>query len=171
MYLHPVRETIQTAGADPRAKILAAADAAVYPSSKTRHLLEQIEAGELFFGIESLAPAFHERMVPLFDYLPAESLCVVEDPGAVLDQARRQATRLREAAATRHAEHRLALPATDFVLGEDEATAALAERKRLEIRLIEVSGATTTVTAPRSSRKRSRASGSRRRPTRRCGPS
>ncbi|MFL5306640.1 MAG: transcription-repair coupling factor [Polyangia bacterium] len=140
VYLHPVRETIQTAGADPRAKILAAADAAVYPSSKTRHLLEQIEAGELFFGIESLAPAFHERMVPLFDYLPAESLCVVEDPGAVLDQARRQATRLREAAATRHAEHRLALPATDFVLGEDEATAALAERKRLEIRLIEVSG-------------------------------
>jgi transcription-repair coupling factor (superfamily II helicase) len=140
VYLHPVRETIQTAGAEPRAKILAAADAAVYPSSKTRHLLEQIEAGELFFGIESLAPAFHARMAPLFDYLPEESLCVVEDPGAVLEQARRQATRLREAAATRHAEHRLALPAGDFVLGEEEATAALAQRKRLEIRLIEVSG-------------------------------
>ncbi len=31
VHLHPVRETIQTAGADPRAKILAAADAAVYP--------------------------------------------------------------------------------------------------------------------------------------------
>ena len=31
VYLHPVRETIPTAGADPRARILAAADAAVYP--------------------------------------------------------------------------------------------------------------------------------------------
>jgi transcription-repair coupling factor (superfamily II helicase) len=140
VHLHPVRETIQTAGADPRAKILAAADAAVYPSSKTRHLLEQIEAGELFFGIEALAPAFHERMVPLFDYLPADALCVVEDPGAVLDQARRQASRLREVSSTRHVEHRLALPASEFVLGEEEAAAALAARKRLEIRLVEVQG-------------------------------
>ena len=45
--------------------IAAAADAAVYPSTKTRHLLEQIEAGESFFGMEALAPAFHARMVEL----------------------------------------------------------------------------------------------------------
>ncbi len=140
VHVHPVRETIPTAGADPRGKILAAADAAVYPSSKTRHLLEQIEAGELFFGIESLAPAFHQRMVPLFDYLPDGALCVVEDPGAVLEEARRQASRLREAASSRHAEHRLALPAGEFVLGEEEAAAALAARPRLEIRLVEVQG-------------------------------
>ncbi len=56
-----MRETIPTPGADPRAKILAAADAAVYPSSKTRLLLEQIDEGEPFFGIEALAPAFHAR--------------------------------------------------------------------------------------------------------------
>jgi len=140
VYLHPVRETIQTEGADPRGRILAAADAAVYPSTKTRHLLEQIDEGELFFGIESLAPAFHRQMVPLFDYLPDDALCVVEDPGAVLDEARRQATKLREAAAARLLEHRLALPASDFVLGEEEATAALAARKRLELRIVEVSG-------------------------------
>jgi transcription-repair coupling factor (superfamily II helicase) len=118
VYVHPVRETIPTPGADPRARILAAADAAVYPSSKTRHLLEQIEDGEQFFGIEALAPAFHAAMVPLFDYLPKETICVVEDPEAVIDEARRQATRLREAAVSRHVEHRLALPAEDFVLGE-----------------------------------------------------
>jgi transcription-repair coupling factor (superfamily II helicase) len=140
VYLHPVRETIPTEGADPRARVLAAADAAVYPSTKTRHLLEQIEEGELFFGIESLAPAFHRQMVPLFDYLPDDALCVVEDPGAVLDEARRQATRLREAATARQVEHRLALPAADFVLGEDEAAAALAARKRLELRVVEVAG-------------------------------
>ena len=115
-------------------RILAAADAAVYPSSKTRRLLEQVEEGEQFFGIEALAPAFHARMVPLFDYLPETTVCVVEEPEAVLDEARRQATRLREAAASRHVEHRLALPAEDFVLGEDEAAAALAARRRLELR-------------------------------------
>jgi len=130
VYVHPVRETIATPGADTRAKILAAADAAVYPSSKTRRLLEQIDEGELFFGIEALAPAFHAAMAPLFDYLPAGALCVVEDPEAVIDEARRSETRLREAASTRHVEHRLALPATDFVLSEDEAAATLAAHRR-----------------------------------------
>jgi transcription-repair coupling factor (superfamily II helicase) len=138
VYVHPVRETIPTAGADPRARILAAADAAVYPSSKTRRLLEQVEEGEQFFGIEALAPAFHARMVPLFDYLPETTVCVVEEPEAVLDEARRQATRLREAAVSRHVEHRLALPAEDFVLGEDDAAAALAARRRLELRAVEI---------------------------------
>jgi transcription-repair coupling factor (superfamily II helicase) len=138
VYLHPVRETIPTAGADPRAKILAAADDAVYPSSKTRRLLEQVDEGELFFGIEALAPAFHAGMVPLFDYLPPDALCVIEDPEAVIEEARRQATRLREAAAARHVEHRLALPAGDFVLGEEEAAAALAARRRLELRKVEI---------------------------------
>ena len=128
VYVHPVRETIPTAGADPRARVLAAADEAVFPSSKTRRLLEQIEEGEQFFGIEALAPAFHARMVPLFDYLPEGTVCVVEEPDAVIDEARRQETRLREAAASRHVEHRLALPAEDFVLGEEEAAAALAAR-------------------------------------------
>jgi transcription-repair coupling factor (superfamily II helicase) len=138
VHLHPVRETIPTAGADPRAKVLAAADAAVYPSSKTRHLLEQIDEGETFFGIEALAPAFHAGMVSVFDYLPGDALCVIEDPEAVVEEARRQESRLREAATARHVEHRLALPAHEFVLGEEEAAAALAARRRLEIRPVEV---------------------------------
>ncbi len=146
--LHPVRETIATPGADTRAKILAAADAAVYPSSKTRHLLEQIDDGELFFGIEALAPAFHAQMAPLFDYLPADALCVVEDPEAVVEEARRQASRLREAATARHIEHRLALPAHDFVLGEDEAAQALAARRRLEMRPVEVARFNAAADAP-----------------------
>src|SRR4051812_35855301 len=148
VHLHPVRETIQTAGADPRSKILAAADAAVYPSSKTRRLLEQVDEGEPFFGIEALAPAFHARMVPLFDYLPPDTVCVVEEPDAVIDEARRQATRLRETAASRHVEHRLALPADDFVLGEDEAAAALEARRRLELRAVEIVRVNPAADAP-----------------------
>ncbi|HEY6477905.1 MAG TPA: transcription-repair coupling factor [Polyangia bacterium] len=148
VHLHPVRETIATAGADTRAKILAAADAAVYPSSKTRRLLEQIDDGETFFGIEALAPAFHAGMVPVFDYLPEDALCVIEDPEAVVEEARRQESRLREAAAARHVEHRLALPAHDFVLGEDDAVAALGARRRLEIRPVEVARFNETPEAP-----------------------
>ena len=38
----------------------------------------------------------------------------------------------------RRVEHRLALPAEDFVLVEEEAAAALAARRRLELRAVEV---------------------------------
>jgi transcription-repair coupling factor (superfamily II helicase) len=148
VHLHPVRETIPTPGADTRSKILAAADAAVYPSTKTRHLLEQIDEGETFFGIEALAPAFHARMVPVFDYLPEGALCVIEDPEAVVEEARRQESRLREAASARHVEHRLALPAHEFVLGVAETAAVLAARRRLEIRPVEVARFNETPEAP-----------------------
>jgi transcription-repair coupling factor (superfamily II helicase) len=137
---HPVRETIVTPGADPRARLLAAADAAALPSSKTRHLLEQIERGEEFFGIEALAPVFHARMASFFDYLPAEAPLVIEDPEAFLEEARRSLSRLREAATHRRAEHRLALDPTEFELDEPETHAALAGRARLELREVEIVG-------------------------------
>jgi transcription-repair coupling factor (superfamily II helicase) len=148
LYLHPVRDTIRTEGADPRAKVLAAADAAVFPSSKTRHLLDLIDEGELFFGIEALAPAFHARMASLFEYLPAGGLVVVEEPDAVLEEARRQSSKLRETAVSRHAEHRLALPAEEFALGEDDARAALGERPRIELRSVEVARFNAAPDAP-----------------------
>jgi transcription-repair coupling factor (superfamily II helicase) len=138
LHLHPVRDTVRTAGADPRAKVLAAADAAVFPSSKTRHILDQIDEGEAFFGMEALAPAFHARMETVFDYLPPDALLVVEDPEAVVEAARRHASKLRETAQSRRAEHRLALDAHEFVLLEDEARAALEARTRVEVRPVEI---------------------------------
>ena len=135
---HPVRETIRTEGADARARLLAAADAAAFPSSKVRHLLEQIDRGEDFFGSEALAPIFHARMGTLFEYLPPGARLVIEEPDAVLEEARRTASRLRESAAHRRAEHRLALEPHEFVLDHDEAEAALVGRARVELRALEI---------------------------------
>ncbi|HET6146910.1 MAG TPA: transcription-repair coupling factor [Polyangia bacterium] len=138
VHLHPVRETILTPGAEPRARLLAAADAALFPSSKTRVLLEQIEEGVPFFGIESLAPLFHAGMVPLFDYLPDGATFVIEEPEAVLDEARRHAAKLRETATNRRHEHRLALDAGEFVLTEDEARVALQRTRRVTLHAVEL---------------------------------
>ena len=135
---HPVRETIRTEGADPRAGVLAAADAAALPSSKTRLLVEQVESGESFFGVESLAPIFHAAMDPLTAYLPGRISLVVEDPEAVFDGVRRAITRLREAAASRRAEHRIALDPEAFALTDDEAHAQVTRTRRLELRVVEV---------------------------------
>src|SRR5207302_8331793 len=59
-------------------------------------------------------------------------------PEAVRDEARRHASKLRESAATRRHEHRLALDAAEFVMLEDEAQAALAQRPRVELRAVEI---------------------------------
>ncbi|HJX54278.1 MAG TPA: hypothetical protein VJ801_16040, partial [Polyangia bacterium] len=136
--LHPVRETVVTAGAEVRPRLLAAADQAAYPSSKTRYLLEQIERGEDFFGSESLAPIFHARLGSFFDYLPQQARIVVEDPAALMEEARRSFSRVRESALHRRAEHRLALDAEEFLLDEEQARLALCAWPRLELRAVEV---------------------------------
>ena len=135
---HAVRETVTSAGADPRGRILAEADRAAYPSSKTRSILECVEAGESFFGIEALAPLFHARMGSVFEYLPEDAMVVIEDPEATLDQAHRERVRLREHAKRRLEDHRLALDANEFLLNEEESAAALRGHQRLEIRTLEV---------------------------------
>ena len=135
---HAVRETVASAGADPRGRILAEADRAAYPSSKTRSILECVDAGEAFFGIEALAPLFHARMGSVFEYLPEEAVMVIEDPEATLDQAHRDRVRLREHAKHRLEDHRLALDPNEFLLDEDGAAAALQEHQRVEIRTLEV---------------------------------
>jgi transcription-repair coupling factor (superfamily II helicase) len=147
--VHPVRETVQTAGAEVRDRLLAAADQAAYPSSKTRYLLEQIGRGEDFFGSESLAPIFHARLASFFDYLPSQAQVVLEDPPAILEEARRSFSRLRESALHRRAEHRIALDPGEFLLDEEEARIALTTRTRVELRSVEVLfQATETETPP-----------------------
>jgi transcription-repair coupling factor (superfamily II helicase) len=138
MVFHAVRETVASEGADPRGRILTAADHAAYPSSKTRSILECVDAGETFFGMEALTPVFHARMGSLFEYLPENTRLVLDDPGAVLEQARREMTRLRTHAKQRLEDHRLALDPREFLLDEDEAHAALHERQRVELHTVEV---------------------------------
>jgi transcription-repair coupling factor (superfamily II helicase) len=136
LYLHPVRETVRTPGADPRARLLAAADAAAHPSSRTRAIVEQVEQGTDFFGAEGLAPAYHARLAPLDEYLPPGGLWLVDDPEAVLGEIRRETVRAREGCAHAYAEHRLAFPAEDFFVTEQEAAAALGAARRVEARRV-----------------------------------
>ncbi|HEY3358357.1 MAG TPA: transcription-repair coupling factor [Polyangia bacterium] len=136
LYLHPVRETVRTRGSDPRPRVLAAADAAEHPSSRTRAILEQIEQGQDFFGVEGLAPAFHARMGSLAEYVPEGALWLVDDPEAVLEQVRRELVRDGEGCAHARADHRIAFPPEDFWLTEEEAAAALTAARRVETRRI-----------------------------------
>ncbi len=68
--IHPVRESIGTRGGQLRNRLLEAGDVASHPSKATRHLIDSIQSGMEFVGIENLIPAFHKELVPLASYLP-----------------------------------------------------------------------------------------------------
>ena len=129
LYVHPVRETVISPGAEVRTRRLAAADAANHPSAATRRVLEQIEIGEDFLGIDSLVPAFHPSLVPLWTYLPKAPAVrwLLIDPAAIARAAQDEL----EAAESRHEDRlrdgRLAFPPDAHYVSRDELDTLLSE--------------------------------------------
>lgn len=118
-YVHPVRETFVTAGAEPRKRLLEIADEAHHPSSRTRFLLGQIEEGADFYGADALVSIFHERLVPLWTYFPEGTLYVLEEPDALQGAAEDTFAGYREAYRERLGQHQLAVePGEIFVRPE-----------------------------------------------------
>lgn len=68
--IHPVRETVVTTSSPLREQVFALADEVHAPSSRSRQVLQNLEQGLDFFGIEAMTPVFHDTMVALLDYLP-----------------------------------------------------------------------------------------------------
>ena len=139
---HPVRETIliDSSPADLRRRILRAADEARHPSSRTRLLLEELETGREFFGIESLTPAFHEQLVPLTDYLPQGALWVVQGPEPVRQLLVEEDARAESAHESRRSAGRLTFPPGAFFVDADTLDRTIASQRRLEARLTEDGG-------------------------------
>ncbi len=80
--LHPVRETIVTGTRDVRTRVREYADEISFPTKAARRLIEQLEAGEVFVGIEGLTPAFHDELVAPGSYVPAAARWLFVDPAA-----------------------------------------------------------------------------------------
>ena len=138
VHLHPVRETIPTGSSDVRTRLRAYADEIAHPTKATRRLIEQLEAGETFVGIEGLVPAFHDELVAPAVYAPANARWLIVDP----DACRRTLDDLWEDAETRFAQHitkQLAFPPDRHFVRE---LAPLASPRRIELPTLEVHGET-----------------------------
>lgn len=114
LLVHPVRECILSNIQGLRARLYERADAVGYPSSKTRAILERIEAGENFFGMDALVPLYHEHLVPLWSYFPEKTFVVVENPPAVEASYRQWLEEERAKFADRIAARQLAFPLEAF---------------------------------------------------------
>ncbi|MFH0900573.1 MAG: transcription-repair coupling factor, partial [Pseudomonadota bacterium] len=138
-YIHPVRETARTRGADPRARVLAAADAVDHPSTKTRAILEHVETGTEFLGMEAFTPAFHARMASIAEYLPDDARWLVVDPEGVWRAVADELTDAETRFQARLADHRLALPPAEHYLSLEELAAMFGRARTLvEMRSLEV---------------------------------
>ena len=130
LFIHPVRETILTPGNRLRERLLEAADLSVHPSARTRQIQDQIEAGEDFFGAESLTPAFHGHMASIAEYLPAQPTFFLIEPHRLYDELEQTLREGESAYRQRIAEHRLAFPPLDFYLSGDELRALFDEKRQ-----------------------------------------
>jgi transcription-repair coupling factor (superfamily II helicase) len=143
IYVHPVRETVLTRDNQLRERVLAAGDHAEHPSSKTRAILDQIDKGEDFFGVEALTPAFHARMASIAEYLPDARLLFVSEPDSCIEALEEELDNGEEAYQARVAEHRLAFPPPEFYLSADEMGALIGSGQRVEAHTLEVAGSQT----------------------------
>jgi transcription-repair coupling factor (superfamily II helicase) len=96
LLIHPVRETIPTTEVDLRAAVLAIGDRVEVPSSETRRVIENLDQGLDFFGIEALTPIFHAEMVPVWQHLPDDARWFIPDLPAIRALAVRQAEEIDE---------------------------------------------------------------------------
>ena len=117
--VHPVRETVVTTDAPLRPRVLELGDTVNAPSSQSRQVIENLEQGLDFFGIDALAPIFHDEMVSVQTYLSEGAAWFVEEPDALVDLAERVYGELCGEHAKAVTEHRLVAPPDAFCLEPD----------------------------------------------------
>lgn len=126
--LCPAREALFTEESKEAAKaaIRDAAERVNRPTSRVREVLDAVEQGTPFFGMEALLPGFHPGgLATLFDHLPPGLACYVDDADGVAEALRELGEELgREHEAALRREE-LALPPEAHFLAAGEVLARL----------------------------------------------
>jgi transcription-repair coupling factor (superfamily II helicase) len=129
--LCPAREALFTGEGKEvaRATVREAAERVNRPTSRVREVLDAIDAGTPFFGMEALLPGFHRGgLGTLFEYLPAGTAVYLDDVAGVeeaLQDLGEELAREHDAALRRE---ELALPPEAHFLPGQEALSTALER-------------------------------------------
>ncbi len=101
LWLPPAREAIldATTVARARDRVTQIAEAIDWPTAKTRALVDDLVNGRAFFGAEGFLPAYYEDLGSLFDFVPRDSIVMLDDPPSVTRALRDELARSAEAGA------------------------------------------------------------------------
>ena len=124
----PARTNIATADNEPRVRsnIRALCDSINWPSSRARHLADEVANGRAFFGSQGFLPAYCD-LVPLLNYFPDDTCVVFEDMAACLSAYRSEVDQLRGAERAREGQPHYGLEA--WMVDDDELVERLSLRR------------------------------------------
>jgi transcription-repair coupling factor (superfamily II helicase) len=125
--VHPVRETVVTGDRDLRRAVLELGDRVEIPTSKTRQVIDNLNAGVDFFGIDAITPVFHAALAPVWDHFPAGTRLYLDEPEALIGLGERMLDELEF-------DHRRALEVKHLVCAPHEF---FVEREPLRAKLRE----------------------------------
>jgi transcription-repair coupling factor (superfamily II helicase) len=145
VWLSPVREAILDAPtvARARARVTQLAEMIDWPTTKTRALVEDVTSGRAFFGADGFLPAYYDELDPLFAYVPADAVVVLDDPPAITRAIRDELARGAEDAAQKETKAPAFLPQA-FYRDEETVAGDLAERSLVALHRTPVAGAPET---------------------------
>jgi transcription-repair coupling factor (superfamily II helicase) len=140
--LHPVSEAVRNRElldealplCEPRKRLFELADELGHPIRATRALIEEVESGRDFLGLDALVPAFHERLDPIWSYF-REPLWVVVDPDGLARELGSLQTQSEQAYRARIEQDWLAFPPEAFFVSAEETIRELSQSKRVEVQV------------------------------------
>jgi transcription-repair coupling factor (superfamily II helicase) len=148
LFVHPVREgLLGPAEIDlARAQVRTLCEQIDLPSSRTRQLVEDIESGRAFMGLEGFLPAFYRELDTLFDYLtPGRGAppvrTVVLDPTDLVRSLAEQREQAEGDLEARRAERAPVFPLEAHFVDDEAISARLAASPLVVVHRLAVGGA------------------------------
>ncbi|MDH5492315.1 MAG: transcription-repair coupling factor, partial [Myxococcales bacterium] len=126
-YVHPAREVMlgPEERARARERVRALCDAVELPTVQARSLVEEVESGRSFYGMQGFLPAFYDSLETVLDYLPAQRRVVVLDPTGSARAVQDELAAAEIDRAAKEAERAPIFPLEAHYLDEGGAAAAL----------------------------------------------
>src|SRR5690606_23823395 len=108
--------------------------------SQKRRLLDDLESGRTFYGIDALLPAFYRKLDTVFDYLPADARLVVYDPSGCARAVREELSTARGDRGAAIAEGRPTFELDALYIDEGDLAELLTERGAAVVHRVPILG-------------------------------
>jgi len=108
------------------------------PVTHARNVIDKLRNNEELSGIESLMPLIYPQLDTIFEYIPQNSLLVVDNPAELEEAAEETEESVISNYALARDEKRLCVSPEELYLKWSQASAFLSERKPLVLRALDV---------------------------------
>jgi transcription-repair coupling factor (superfamily II helicase) len=140
--IFPVREEILDTENVSRARhrIRERAGELSIPSRDIKNILDDLEAGLHFIGLDALLPAVYEELEDLLGWLPDDAVLLATDPERITERAAEIVEKRTEEFERVRDEGQLVFEPSHYYRSADEWQSWLRERRRAELRRVSLTG-------------------------------